>query len=221
MISHEEILVCMPTFHADPSWILRAIKSVQNQTYPHFNCFIVKDSCSKTTQTCLECENCIEIEAIVKSVIKKDSRFKYFNLPSNCSGSGWGPRNFAIMNSSNNLIAYLDDDNWSAPDHLECLYKKIQENDSDLAYTGTRLLSTKNQLLLTRIHPFLPKEGYIDTSEMLHKRWLINKYGGWRCVKKGADWDLVSRWIPNIKWAHTKKITLNFFVREGCGTQRQ
>jgi hypothetical protein len=66
----------------------------------------------------------------------------------------------------------------------------------------------------------MPAQGYIDTSEIIHKRWLIGEYGGWRYVKKGNDWDIVSRWVPNVKWAHTKKVTLNFFLREGCGIHR-
>jgi len=216
----ERILICTPTFHSDPVWIKRSTESIQAQTYSYFDCYLVKDSCTRCDKTCLECENCKEIESICKNIVKQDSRFKYFNLPYHCGYSGWGPRNFAITNSENDLIAYLDDDNWYEPDHLQSLYEAIKENNADLAYTGSRLINKNNEVVLERVHPFEPKAGYIDTSEMLHKRWLINRYGGWRRVNKGSDWDIVSRWLPNLSWCHTNKITLNFFLRDGCGIHR-
>ena len=221
MIKHkdsEKILICLPTFHSDLSWLKRAVQSVLSQTYDYFDCCIVKDSCNKANIPCLECENCKETTNYCKSI--KDKRFKYFNLPLNCGAAGWGPRNFAIMNSTNNLIAYLDDDNWYEPDHLESLLTSLKENNSEMAYTGTRIIDTNNKIIHKRIHPYLPKEGYIDTSEILHKRILFDKYGGWRWVKKGNDWDMVSRWVENLKWAHTNKITLNFYLRENCGIHR-
>lgn len=216
----EKVLICLPTYHSVPEWLDRAVQSIQSQTYPYFDCFIVKDACSKCEINCLECDNCNNTSSTCKYIESKDTRFKYFKLPMHCSGAGWGPRNFAILNSNNNLIAYLDDDNWYEPDHIQCLIDSIKEKDSDMAYTGTRIID-KDNTVTERIHNDLPKQGYIDTSEMMHKRWLIDKYGGWRYVKKCNDWDLVSRWGEKIKWAHTKKITLNFFLREGCGIHRK
>lgn len=216
----ERPLICLPTFHSEISWLERSTKSVEMQTYPYFDCFIVKDSCSKCLENCIECNKCVETKKYCLSLVKKDSRFRYYNLPLHCSGAGWGPRNFAILNTDNNLIAYLDDDNWYESDHIECLINSIKNNSSDIAYTGTRLYDHKNRTIKERLHKERPKQGYIDTSEIMHRRWLINKYGGWRYVKKCNDWDLISRW-KDYKWSHTNKITLNFFVREGCGIHRK
>lgn len=223
MIIHknsEKILICLPTFHSDLFWLKRAIKSVINQTHEYFDCYIVKDSCNKAKITCLECENCKESINYCNLICSKDRRFKFFNLPINCGAAGWGPRNFAIMNTNHNLIAYLDDDNWYESNHLELLLKSIKENNSEMAYTGTNIVNTNNKVIHKRIHPYAPKEGHIDTSEILHKRILIEKYGGWRWVKKGNDWDIVSRW-KNLRWSHTNKITVNFYLRENCGVHRE
>lgn len=219
-MNKEKILICLPTFHSPSDWILRSIQSVQEQTHEAFDCYLIKDSCSKCETTCIECENCRETDSICKSTSKKDARFKYFNLPIHCGGAGWGPRNFAILNSEHELIAYLDDDNWYEPDHIELLVSTIREKNADLAYTGTRIFNKKYEIIKERICNQPPKQGQIDTSEIMHKRWLINKYGGWRYVDKCNDWDLVSRW-PEIKWAHTNTITLNFYTRNGCGAHRQ
>lgn len=223
MLKHGKLkkpLICVPTYHSELEWIERSTNSIKKQTYSSFDCMIVKDSCSKCIENCIECSTCRETEKYCKSITKSDNRFKYFNLPLHCGGAGWGPRNFAILNTDNDLICYLDDDNWYEPDHVELLIKSITKNKSDLAYTGTRLLNSKNKVIQERIHNKEPKQGYIDTSEIMHKRWLINKYGGWRYVKKCNDWDIVSRW-KNYKWSHTNKITLNFFIREGCGIHRK
>jgi glycosyltransferase involved in cell wall biosynthesis len=224
MIRHknsEKILICLPTFHSELFWLERAIKSIQSQTYENFDCYIVKDSCNKLKIPCLEGENCKESINYCELTCSKDKRFKFFNLPINCGGAGWGPRNFAIMNTKNNLIAYLDDDNWYEPEHLRLLLDALTNNGADMAYTGSRIINTDNKVIHKRIHPYLPKQGYIDTSEILHKRFLFEKYGGWQWVPKGNDWDIVSRWIPNLKWAHTNQITVNFYLRENCGVHRE
>lgn len=216
----EKILVCLPTYHSPIEWIERSTLSVIKQTYPHFDCFLVKDACSFSKENCIECDVCKETEKFCKSLVKKDSRFKYYNLPMHCSGAGWGPRNFAILNTDNDIICYLDDDNWYEEDHIESLYNVIKRTGSDMAYTGTRLIDKSGKVVGNRIHNDVPKQGYIDSSEIMHKRLLINKYGGWKYVKKCNDWDLVSRW-KDFSWSHTNKITLNFFIREGCGIHRK
>jgi glycosyltransferase involved in cell wall biosynthesis len=214
----EKILVCMPTYHSKIEWIKRAVESLQNQTYSNFECFLVKDGCKKAIETCLECQNCEETIDFCSDI--RDDRFKFYILPSHYSGAGWGPRNFAIMNTSHPLIAYLDDDNWYEPDHLQSLYTAIKNDNAELAYTGTRLFDSDLNLTGIRIHDSAPEPGGIDTSEMLHTRSLIKKYGGWRYVRKCNDWDIVSRW-KDVKWTHTNKITLNFYIREGCGIHRE
>ena len=125
------------------------------------------------------------------------------------------------MNTKHDLIAYLDDDNWYEPDHIESLYRTITDTKSDMCYTGTRLYDSNKKVVGERIHNDIPKAGYIDTSEIMHTRYLIEKHGGWRYVKKCNDWDIVSRWVPDVKWSHTNKVTLNFFLRDGCGIHRK
>jgi len=225
--SSETILVCMPTYHSKIEWLTRAIDSLHSQKNKNFECFIVKDGCSDSCtftnfeKTCIECENCKKTIYFFQKMCKLDKRFKFFILPINHSGAGWGPRNFAIMNTNHRLIAYLDDDNWYEKDHLDCLYNTIMMKNSDMCYTGTRLYDSNNKVVGERIHNDMPKSGYIDTSEIMHTRYLIEKYGGWRYVKKCNDWDLVSRWVPDVKWSHTNKVTLNFFLRDGCGIHRK
>jgi len=223
----DKILICMPTYHSPIEWLERSTISIKSQTYTNFDCYVVKDGCCEsctidiTNKTCIECENCKLTKKFFKNIAKNDKRFKFHILPIHLSGAGWGPRNFAIMNTHHNYIAYLDDDNWYEKDHIESLYKTITSGDYNLAYTGTRLHDSNKNIIGERIHNSIPKAGYIDTSEIMHTRYLIDKHGGWRYVKKCNDWDLISRWIPDVKWSHTNKVTLNFFIRDGCGIHRK
>lgn len=229
MLRHgsEKILVCMPTYHSPLEWLERSTKSLIVQTHSNFECYAVKDGCAQACtfthfqNSCLECENCAQTECFFKQLAKDDKRFKYYNLAVNHSGAGWGPRNFAIMNTSHRLIAYLDDDNWYEPEHLESLYATMEKTNADMCYTGTMVWDKNGNLVATRLHNREPSAGNIDTSEIMHTRRLINKHGGWRYVKKCNDWDMVSRWFPGVKWSHTNKVTLNFYLREGCGIHRR
>jgi cellulose synthase/poly-beta-1,6-N-acetylglucosamine synthase-like glycosyltransferase len=223
----DKVLICLPTYHSNPEWLERCTESLLKQTFKSFDCYVVKDGCSGACtfsnfeRTCLECDNCKYTQKYFEDICSKDERFKFFTLPVNHSGAGWAPRNFAIMNTKHDLIAYLDDDNWYEPDHIESLYRTITDTKSDMCYTGTRLYDSNKKVVGERIHNDIPKAGYIDTSEIMHTRYLIEKHGGWRYVKKCNDWDIVSRWVPDVKWSHTNKVTLNFFLRDGCGIHRK
>lgn len=220
MIKNNKVLICLPTFHPEQDWLERAVKSVKSQTYEYFDCFIIKDSCNKKKEECLECELCQKTVSYCESIVK-DKRFKFFNLPINSGAAGWGPRNFAIMNSKNELIAYLDDDNWYEPNHLELLLNSMKGSNTNFAYTGSNLINENGKILNKRIKIQKPTQGEIDTSEIMHKRELIIKHGGWRRVNKCNDWDVVSRWMPSIVWSHTEKVTVNFFLRKNCGIHRE
>jgi glycosyltransferase involved in cell wall biosynthesis len=217
--SDSRVLVCTPTYHSKIEWLDRAVKSLQSQTHSDFDCMLVKDGCrhAKGIDNCKECDKCKETVDFCESI--SDPRFKFFRLPTNCGAAGWGPRNFAILNTDHELISYLDDDNWLEPDHLESLFSLMQDG-AEMAYTGTRLYDKGMEIIGDRVHVAPPAAGYVDTSEMMHKRSLIEKHGGWRYVPKCNDWDIVSRW-KNVDWRHTGKVTLNFYVREGCGIHRQ
>jgi len=218
----------MPTYHTPDQWLIKSIDSLKKQTYPNFECWIVKDGCrwaagSYFSQlTCLECNVCKNTIKFCKELQISDNRFKFYILPIHMSGAGWGPRNFAILNTTHDLIAYLDDDNWYEPDHLESLVNKIKETNVDVVYTGTKVYNAEGtEILYERLQSGKPVAGGIDTSEILHRRHLIEEFGGWRFVPKCNDWDIVKRWLPTASFAHTGKFTLNFRLRENCGIPRQ
>jgi hypothetical protein len=216
------VLICLSTYHRTKT-LARAIESLREQTYHWFEAWIAKDGCQDACSidprssdgTCLECDECQKTIAFAQRICDVDQRFRFFCLSTNFGGGGWGPRNFIIMNTSHPLIAYLDDDNWYEPDHLESLVQVLLDSGADLAFTGTTFY--RDSLVVGhRFHNRPPFLGGIDTSEILHRRELIARSGGWRDDRLygPCDWDLVERWMRfGVKWAHTGKITVNYSVR--------
>ena len=150
------------------------------------------------------------------AITEKDFRFKTFVLPCNFNGCGWGPRNFAILSSSYDIIAYLDDDNWWEPIHLETTYECLMKNGVDFVSSGTKTYDLNGNFLYERIEVPAPRHGSIDTSEIMHRRHVVTKYGYWRYRPECCDWDLIERWLKSgATWRHTGVHTVNYTLRPG------
>lgn len=89
------------------------LRSVANQSYPHWKCWIAEDGESKETY-----------EA-VKSFLK-DDRFIY--LPGAHAGFPAVPRNRAIRQGNFNIIAILDDDDLWLPNKLKCQIEFLKDH---------------------------------------------------------------------------------------------
>ena len=89
-----------------------ALKSVVNQSYPHWKCWIAEDGESKETYE------------TVKPFLT-DDRFKY--LPGMHAGFPAVPRNRAIKQGNSKIIAILDDDLW-LPNKLECYIDFLKDH---------------------------------------------------------------------------------------------
>ncbi|MGA2159071.1 MAG: glycosyltransferase [Dehalococcoidia bacterium] len=96
------VTIVIPTFNR--SFILgRAIKSVLNQTYPHFELIIVDDCSTDNT------------EEIVRSF--SDERIRYLRHNKNSGVSA--ARNTGIIATQNKYVSFLDDDDELLPAFLE------------------------------------------------------------------------------------------------------
>lgn len=224
------ILVCMPTYHGPIEWLKKALDSVQKQTYADFECWIVKDGCScgltlgdesSNWRAGATCEDCDSRMKYLRSFCKDDLRFRCFALPINFGRFGSGPRNFALMNTVHEYIAYLDDDNWWEHNHLDVCYSKLKEEDFDFVFSGTITHNIEGCITGVRNNIDMLCFSNIDTSEILHKRRLLNDFGGWRkpiggpLPGAGTDWDLVRRWVyGGANWAHTGVCTLNYLTHD-------
>lgn len=131
--------------------ILRAIRSVFNQTYQDFELIVVADGCDKTVET-------------VSDI--KDERIRLFEIERTGLFSG-APRNTGIKEAKGDWIAYLDIDDVYGSEHLQMIESHL-EGDwvwfNDLRYLERLGIWVDNHCEI--------KLGGVGTSNICHRRGL-------------------------------------------------
>jgi glycosyltransferase involved in cell wall biosynthesis len=126
----------LTTTHKRPELLLRAIKSVQSQTYNDYTHYIVNDS-----------PDCKYGETI-NSTIENDARIIYttnaVNLGKNTSLNK--VLNKLTADNFDGYIVYLDDDDWLASDCLENFKKNIEKYKAYSWFVSNRVLDTGESL---------------------------------------------------------------------------
>jgi glycosyltransferase involved in cell wall biosynthesis len=192
------VSVVMPTYKR-VELLDRAIASALAQDYANLEVVVMGDGCPDLAE--------------IMSLGSPFPRVRIYNLSSNHGAGGAVPRNHAIAASGGPWIAYLDDDNAWKPDHISSLYQAVRANGASYAFSSMEVKGIDLQFKE-------PKRGSIDTSCILHRKSLIERYGGWKdrtAANYYHDWEFVSRWVQaDEKWAATGKATL-IYNYETCG----
>lgn len=116
------VTIVMPAYNA-AKYICETIESVLRQSFSDYELLVVNDFSKDNTAE------------IIGNYIKRDSRIKIINLPSNM-GAPAGPRNIGIHQAKGKWIAFLDaDDIWHP--------NKLQRQIELLEITKARFCSTK------------------------------------------------------------------------------
>ncbi|TCK84924.1 glycosyltransferase family 2 protein [Albibacterium bauzanense] len=95
MVSNSLISVILPTYNRG-DFISRSVRSIQNQTYPHWELIVVDDGSEDNT------------DKIINEFIRKDSRISYIKLTKNVGASR--ARNKGIELSKGDYITFIDSD---------------------------------------------------------------------------------------------------------------
>lgn len=185
------VSVVIPTFER-PDLLRRAIASALGQTYPNLEVLVVGDACSV-------------VDAVVGDI--DDPRLRHENLATHAGDGGATPRNYALMMMARgSLIAYLDDDNWWEPDHVQSLVELLRADPAaSFAFSS---FEVAGEIIECRT----PRRMQIDTSALLHRRRLLERYGYWQptdAVGYAHDWELVSRWTGE-PWRASLRPTLHY-----------
>jgi predicted glycosyltransferase involved in capsule biosynthesis len=115
-MSLEYISIIIPTYNR-VSLLPRAIESALKQTYKNYEIIIIDDGSSDET----------------RELVKSYQGVKYFYQENKGPASA---RNLGISHAEHELIAFLDSDDWFAPDKLEKQLKIMAENpEYDLSHT--------------------------------------------------------------------------------------
>ena len=178
-----------------PELLVRAVKSVFAQTFTNWRLFIVGDQCPA-------------LDAVMdREPIMHSDKIRYWNMISG-GKDGAVPKNYAAkLLATSNYIAYLDDDNYWQPNHLQTLFDLLTA-DPTLGFVYSSF-EVEGLTIICDV----PAQLYrIDTSCLLHRADLFQMCGYWRTQKDvgyANDWELVHRWKRvGIKHAATKLATL-------------
>lgn len=155
----------------------------------------------------------------------KEDKVRYVELSDHRGPAA--ARNQGIMQSTGELLAYLDDDDVFYPNHLEVLVGEIVRNGWDVAYTdsyraltevsdaGCRVLG--RELLNSRDFDPVPlwKDNFIPVLSVVHRRACLEKTGlfdtNLPCLE---DWDLWLRMSLHFLFHHVPKVTSEYRIRK-------
>ena len=181
------VSVLMPVFNTDPRWLRRAIESVRQQIYPHWQLCIADDaSTNAATVACL-------------AEYSGDPRIRVTRRTTN--GHISAASNDALALASGDFVALLDHDDELSPDALAEMVKAInRQPDADVFYSDEDKLTTSGLRCDPFFKPDWSPEHFLAQMYTCHltvaRRSLICELGGFRLGVEGSqDYDLWLRMI--------------------------
>lgn len=112
----ELISVIVPVYNV-AAYIERCVKSIQNQTYTHFELILVNDG---STDNSLE---------ICKTLASQDERIVVLDRP---NGGASAARNTGLAHMRGQYIVFVDSDDYVSPSYLENLHRAAEQGDYDI-----------------------------------------------------------------------------------------
>lgn len=209
------VSVIMPTRNR-PEWLRRAVKSVLSQTFTDLELIVVNDAGEPVDEILTE----LDRDGRVQSIRFGDNRER-----SNARNAG-----FALARGE--FIAYLDDDDWWDPDHLEALVEELRRTDAIGVYSDARTVvetrrdgqyeATQSEEL--RLPDFdrnsLLVGNFIPTPCLLHRRHALETAGVFDpSLRTHEDWDLWIRLTASRAFHHVRRTSANISWRtDGSST---
>ena len=111
----DTVSIIMPAYNSAP-YIAETIRSVEAQTYPHWELWVVDDGSTDNTAS------------LVKAFCEKDSRIHYLYQPNGRQGKA---RNLGLSRAQGRLIAFLDADDLWLPQKLEIQRGQLEKAGTD------------------------------------------------------------------------------------------
>lgn len=183
------VSVVLPTYKR-PQLIAQAVKSVQQQTYEHWELIIVDDNGADT-------EYAKETQAIVSSIATSHS-IHYVQQPINKGACA--ARNKGIEQAQGKYIAFLDDDDSWEPEKIEKQVLALEKNQADVCYCDMYLTyQEQSRYFAHRIcqntYDTLLNRGFgICTSALLVSKQALNSINGFdNELPSMQDYDLLIR----------------------------
>jgi GT2 family glycosyltransferase len=180
------ISVAMPVYNVDAEWLRRAVASVQDQTYAHWELCVCDDGSSNP-------ETITELDRLAAA----EPRLRLVRSSSNCGISA--ATNRALTLARGEFVALLDNDDELAPHALEAYVLELNRDpDIDVLYSDEDKLDASGQ----RTAPFykpdwsphMLREVMYVGHLLMARRALIQQVGGFDPVYDGVqDFEMMLR----------------------------
>ena len=186
------ISVILPTYNRR-DLLERALCSVLTQTYRDIETVVVNDGGEPVLD--------IVKRRLPEAVYIAHGRNK--GLPA--------ARNTGLRYASGKLIAYLDDDDWYYPDHIDTLVSEMQIG-TEFAYTDADILDKDGKLHLYMSRDYDPAAfrtfNQFPVCCAMHTRRLLDQ-AGWfdESLENHEDWDLWLRMAKFTDFVHIPRVT--------------
>ncbi len=123
-MSTPKISVIVPVYKVE-AYLDQCISSIVNQTYPNLEIILVDDGSP---------DNC---PAMCDTWAEKDQRIRVIHKP---NGGLSDARNAGMAAATGELMAFVDSDDYLAPDMYEHLYQCMLQDESDISACGVQMV---------------------------------------------------------------------------------
>jgi glycosyltransferase involved in cell wall biosynthesis len=213
-----KISVLIAAYQAAPT-VARALAGVQAQTHADWEIVVVEDGSHDGTEQIARAASAPEAQAI-----------RYDNLGTNQGVAA--ARNRLLRLATGDAVAFLDADDWWAPDHLAAGIREL-EAGADLVATGVRTFDLASQQTLQELHPpaalatdpigtLFDESVIITSSSVLLSRRLIELTGEFdRSFSVGEDRDYwIRAAIAGARFAVAPGVTCQYAKHLGSTMSR-
>lgn len=195
----KKVSVIIPTYKRDSKYLMRAIRSIQEQTYNNVEIVIVDDNPPESTFR----------KDIIKFMqqFKQDPNIVYFENPYNMGGAL--ARNQGIFQASGEYITFLDDDDEYMPRKIEKQVSFMMANSCDMSFTDLKLVNNNKQIVDYRKYDNLTSFDKLTllkyhlmrhltgTPTFMYKALKLKEIGGFEDVKMGQEFYLMLKSIES------------------------
>ena len=159
------ISVIVPVYNVE-DYLSKCVASILAQSYKNLQVILVDDG---STDRCPEiCDDIAKRESRVQTIHKKN-------------GGLSSARNAGIDAANGDFLAFVDSDDYIAPDMYEYLYRNMAETESDISICGKYVVYENGRLILKQDQSILCL--VMDSEEAIRRMCSFRDYDTSSCDK--------------------------------------
>ncbi|MBP6556926.1 MAG: glycosyltransferase family 2 protein [Flavobacterium sp.] len=205
------VSIIIPTFNR-ANLIAETLNSVKMQTYSHWECIIVDDGSTDTS------------EEVIAEFCNNDNRFHYYKRPENLKKGANTCRNFGLQHSQGEYINWFDSDDVMYAGFIEKKLNAFMQNPAtDVVSSGFVKYNSKEgitsreyntDLKATPLMEYANNKLALNTPTFLYKRTVLNHISFDENLTRAQDLDFTFRIIskPNLNVVYINEVLFKVLI---------